>query len=62
MSTSAQIRKSPKLVLYGIAFRVLGELAVQAGEGAARPAPHPSRQGEQRPLQPHLSVRPDADR
>jgi hypothetical protein len=76
MSTSRQFRKSPRLVLYGLAFRILGELAMQAGDGAARPAPgrqdtrqaeHASRQQEQRPLhlhppvQPQPLVRADAD-
>ena len=60
MSTIGQIRKSPRLVLYGIAFRVLGELARQAGDGAAWPAP--GRQDTRRAGQQERGpVRADAD-
>ena len=58
MATKGQVRKSPGLVLYRIAFRVLSDLAVQAGEGAGIGAP---RSQERRPVQPHRPVRADAD-
>lgn len=64
MSTKGQVRKSPGLVLYRIAFRVLSDLAVQAGDGEGMGAPRPQEQWpvqSHRAVQPHHSVRADAD-
>ena len=54
MSTKGQVRKSPGLVLYRIAFRVLSDLAVQAGGGEGMGA---LRQQERQPVEPHHAVR-----
>ena len=35
MATNRQTQRSARLVLYGIAFRLLSGLAVQAGDGKA---------------------------
>ena len=66
MSTSGQATRSAKAALYGIVFRVLCGLAVQAGHGEGEPAPQEASQArrqaqERRPLQPHPSVRANLD-
>jgi len=66
MATGRQVQRSPRLVLYGIAFRILCGLAVRPVDGKAAPAPrqheaHLPRRKERRPLQSHPSVRAKLD-
>ena len=42
MSTNRQSRKSPRLVLYGLVFRVLCSVALRAGEGVQEGARAPT--------------------